>query len=107
MFPLHEHGAPKFTEDEVAYLEGLGLHLDRHHGLAVHANGIGVAPGVLSSMLAQARQEGVLRDDEGGCPNTKMAASKPTIGSPGGMGGFTGAPPVVHLDLRGGWPGPV
>lgn len=103
-FPLHEHGEPKFTDEEVAYLEGHGLHVDRHHGTVFSYNGSLVSPSVLTSMLSAARQEGTLNGDLGPMAALLMKASgNPVSGlSPGEVVRTEQASLAVqYLDLRG------
>jgi hypothetical protein len=86
-FGPHEHGEPSYTDEQVAFLEQRGMHVDRHHSRVLDYEGGEVAPGVVGAMLLDARQQGVLKavmgeDDmmmTGACetPTDPLAVSGP------------------------------
>jgi hypothetical protein len=107
-FGPHQHGNPKFSNQEVEFLQGIGLHVDRFHGRVSDATGFGLAPPTVASMLRTAREEGVLKAR----PTEMMAKVSSQVAAGGGSaprqgtGPVSGSPAVQHLDLCGGWSAP-
>jgi hypothetical protein len=54
-FGPHQHGKPKFTDEEVAVLEGRGYHVDRHHEVGFDYRGHRVSPCNVAAMLRGTR----------------------------------------------------
>jgi hypothetical protein len=103
-FGQHEHGEPTLTDDEATFLASQGLHVDRHHGRVFSAEGLGLNPYAVGSMLSAARDDGVLKTDAGPVEMTKVASPVVAAGgtAPGeGSPPESGSPVVQHLDLRG------
>jgi hypothetical protein len=59
-WPAHPHGAPSFSDEEVAYLAERGCHIDRFHG-EVFGIRLRLSPLTVANMLRKGRAEGKLR----------------------------------------------
>jgi hypothetical protein len=99
----HEHGEPTFTDDEATFLASQGLHVDRHHGRVSDEDGFRLSPPTVSSMLATAREDGLLKIVAGPVEMTKVSSPVVAGGTAPGEGSppESGSPVVQHLDLRG------
>jgi hypothetical protein len=99
-FGPHEHGAPSYTDEQVAFLEQRGYHCDRHHNQVLDGDGDVVPPGLIGPLLLDAKEQGILKAAMG--VNTMMTTGScepPTeplaVSGPGEP-----APVVQRLDLR-------
>ncbi len=91
-FGEYQHGEPKYTDAEVAYMESKGNHVDRYHGLVYSATGGLWTPLHVAAMLREARREGALNP-----PPAKPgdSAVEKGVSEPG-----ESMPTVRRLDLR-------
>jgi hypothetical protein len=55
-FGTHEHVAPSYTDQQVAFLEQRGYHCDRHHNQVLDGDGDVVPPGIIGPMLLDAKE---------------------------------------------------
>ncbi len=88
----HQHGQPKFTDEEVQYMEGRGNHVDRYHGLVYSATGGLWTPLHVAAMLQAARRESQLKPPP---PEPGDTAVEKGVSGPG-----ENTPVVRHIDLR-------
>lgn len=94
----HEHGEPSYDDDQVAFLEQKGFHVDRHHAQVLDANGAVVPSAIVAAKLHEARRQGLIKawmGQENMMSGVYQAPSVgPVVSGPGEL------PPVVrHLDL--------
>jgi hypothetical protein len=88
----HSHGEPSYTDEQVAHLEQLGMHCDRHHGRVIDASGGVVPPSIIGAKLLDAKRKGLLESPTSAQGDATVAKS---VSGPG-----EAAPVVEHLDLR-------
>jgi hypothetical protein len=91
-FAEHQHGDPKFTDAEVAFMESKGNHVDRYHGLVYSATGGLWTPLHVAAMLREARRQGALRPQSSEPGNSAVEKG---VSGPG-----ESMPTVQRLDLR-------
>lgn len=91
-FGPHSHGEPSFTDDEVAYMESKGNHVDRFHGLVYGPNGGLWTPLHVAAMLREAHREAKVKPETSEPGEGTVAKSVSGVREP--------LPVVQHLDLR-------
>jgi hypothetical protein len=99
-FEPHEDGEPSFSDEQVAFLEQRGLHVDRHRGQVLHADGSEVPPSTVGVMLNEAREQGLLKVVTLANDTTTFRLNTQPSGTPSVTGPGESAPVVQRLDLR-------
>jgi hypothetical protein len=87
----HDHGPPSYTDEQVAFLESKGYHVDRAEGAVYSSDGSRETSLHVASLLHVAHEKGMLKA-------LSPAEENPFLKGASEPGAAT--PVVQHLDLR-------
>jgi hypothetical protein len=98
----HGHGAPSFSDAQVAYLASKGFHVERHHGQVFGDHGRPVLASVVAAKLNDARDKGLLKSGGPLADSLVNVGAGHSSGSQLVSGPGETAVSVQYVDLRGG-----